>query len=102
MDELELANRFERQRPQLRAVAYRILGSLTEADDAVQEAWLRLSRADVAQIASLEGWLTTVIARICLNMLRSRRTRAEQPLEGWRTEPVIGDPAAGPSLARIA
>ena len=92
MDELELAARFDRERPQLRAVAYRILGSLTEADDAVQEAWLRLSRTDVEQIGSLEGWLTTVIARICLNMLRSRRTRAEQPL---------GEPRAGAWTASV-
>ena len=95
MDEPELAGRFDRQRPQLRAVAYRILGSLTEADDAVQEAWLRLSRTDAEQIASLEGWLTTVVARICLNVLRSRRTRAEQPLDGLRPEPIIDNPAAG-------
>src|SRR5450755_1712576 len=95
MDELELANKFEHQRPQLRAIAYRILGSLSDADDAVQEAWLRLSRADVGQIDSLERWLTTVVARICLNMLRSRRTRAEQPLDGLRPEPIIDDPAVG-------
>ena len=94
MDELELANRFECQRPQLRAVAYRILGSLTEADDAVQEAWLRLWRTDAEQIDSLEPWLTTVVARICLNMLRSRRTRGEQPLDSFRPEPIIDDPAA--------
>jgi RNA polymerase sigma factor (sigma-70 family) len=95
MDELELANRFDRQRPQLRAVAYRILGSLTEADDAVQDAWLRLRRTDAEQIDSLERWLTTVVARICLNMLRSRRTRSEQPLDGLRPEPIIDDPAVG-------
>jgi RNA polymerase sigma factor (sigma-70 family) len=95
MDEIELANRFDRQRPQLRAVAYRILGSLSEADDAVQEAWLRLARTDAEQIDSLERWLTTVLARICLNMLRSRRTRGEQPLESLRPEPIIDDPAAG-------
>ena len=95
MDELELANRFERQRPQLRAVAYRILGSLSDADDAVQEGWLRLSRTDVQQIDSLEPWLTTVVARICLNMLRSRRTRGEQPLDGLRPEPIIDDPTVG-------
>jgi RNA polymerase sigma-70 factor, ECF subfamily len=94
MDELELADRFDRQRPQLRAVGYRILGSLTEADDAVQEAWLRLGRTDAEQIDSLEPWLTTVVARICLNMLRSRRTRGEQPLDSFRPEPVIDDPAA--------
>ena len=95
MDERELANRFDRQRPQLRAVAYRILGSLTEADDAVQEGWLRLSRTDADQIDSLEPWLTTVVARICLNMLRSRRTRSEQPLDGLLPEPIIDNPAAG-------
>jgi RNA polymerase sigma factor (sigma-70 family) len=95
MDGLELANKFERQRPQLRAVAYRILGSLTEADDAVQEAWLRLRRTDAEQIDSLERWLTTVVARICLNMLRSRRARGEQPLDGLRPEPIIDDPTVG-------
>ena len=95
MNELELANRFERQRPRLRAVAYRILGSLSEADDAVQEAWLRLQRTDAEELDSLEGWLTTVVARICLNMLRSRRTRGEQPLDGLRPEPIIDDPAVG-------
>jgi RNA polymerase sigma-70 factor (ECF subfamily) len=96
MDELELANRFDLQRPQLRAVAYRILGSVTEAEDAVQEAWLRLQRTDAEQIDSLDRWLTTVVARICLNMLRSRRTRGEQPLDSLRPEPIIDNPAAGP------
>ena len=95
MNELELAERFDRQRPQLRAVAYRILGSLTEADDAVQEAWLRLSRTDAEQIDSLAPWLTTVVARICLNMLRSRRTRSEQPLDSFLPEPIVDNPAAG-------
>jgi len=95
MDELELANTFDGLRPRLRAVAYRILGSLSDAEDAVQEAWLRLQRTDDEQIDSLEPWLTTVIARICLNMLRSRRTRSEQPLDSWRPEPIIDDPAAG-------
>jgi len=95
MDELELANTFDGLRPRLRAVAYRILGSLSDAEDAVQEAWLRLQRTDDEQIDSLEPWLTTVIARICLNMLRSRRTRGEQPLDSWRPEPIIDDPAAG-------
>jgi RNA polymerase sigma factor (sigma-70 family) len=95
MNELELADAFARRRPALRAVAYRILGSLSEADDALQEAWLRLSRTDAEQIDSLERWLTTVVARICLNMLRSRRTRAEQPLDELRPEPIIDDPAAG-------
>jgi RNA polymerase sigma-70 factor (ECF subfamily) len=95
MNEPDLANNFEHRRPRLRAVAYRILGSLSEADDAVQEAWLRLQRTDVEQIDSLERWLTTVIARICLNLLRSRRTRGEQPLDSWRPEPIVDDPAAG-------
>jgi RNA polymerase sigma-70 factor (ECF subfamily) len=95
MNELELANRFDGQRPRLRAVAYRILGSLSEADDAVQEAWLRLERTDAEQIDSLERWLTTVVARICLNMLRFRRTRREQPLDAFLPEPIIDDPAAG-------
>ena len=95
MDELELADRFERQRPQLRAVAYRILGSLSEADDAVQESWLRLQRTDAEQIVSLEAWLTTVLARICLNILRSRRTRGEQPLDSFQPEPIIDNPAVG-------
>jgi RNA polymerase sigma-70 factor (ECF subfamily) len=95
MNELQLADKFDRQRPQLRAVAYRILGSLSEADDAVQETWLRLQRTDAEQIDSLERWLTTVVARICLNMLRSRRTRGEQPLDGLRPEPIIDNPAVG-------
>jgi RNA polymerase sigma-70 factor (ECF subfamily) len=95
MDEFELANTFDRQRPRLRAVAYRILGALSEADDAVQEAWLRLQRTDAEQIDSLEAWLTTVVARICLNMLRSRRTRGEQPLDGFLPEPIIDHPVAG-------
>jgi RNA polymerase sigma factor (sigma-70 family) len=93
MDELELVQRFERQRPQLRAVAYRILGSLSEADDAVQETWLRLRRTDAEQIVSHEAWLTSVVVRICLNMLRSRRTRNEQPLDSLRPEPIIDDAA---------
>jgi RNA polymerase sigma factor (sigma-70 family) len=95
MDEAELAVRFDQQRPQLRAVAYRILGSVTEADDAVQDAWLRLQRTDATQIDSLERWLTTVVARICLNLLRLRKTRREQPLDSFLPEPIIGNPAAG-------
>jgi RNA polymerase sigma factor (sigma-70 family) len=95
VNELELANRFDRQRPQLRAVAYRILGSVSEADDAVQDTWLRLRRTNVEQLDSLERWLTTVVARICLNMLRSRRTRAEQPLDSFVPEPIIDNPAVG-------
>src|SRR5579863_3470597 len=74
-----LAERFEEHRTHLRAVAYRILGSLADADDAVQEAWLRLARSDSAQVENLGGWLTTVVARVSLNMLQSRKTRREEP-----------------------
>src|SRR5919202_164567 len=89
MDEQEwLAERFEANRTHLRAVAYRMLGSLSEADDAVQEAWLRLSRSDTGGIENLGGWLTTVVARVSLNMLRSRRTRREEPLGVHVPEPV--------------
>jgi RNA polymerase sigma factor (sigma-70 family) len=80
MDDAWLAERFENDRPRLRAVAYRLLGSASEADDAVQESWLRLSRSDTSEIENLSGWLTTVVARVCLDMLRSRRSRREQPL----------------------
>src|SRR6266576_1042291 len=80
MDENEwLAARFEQHRPRLRAVAYRMLGSQAEADDAVQDAWLRPSRSDAEQIDNFGGWLTTVVARECLHMLRSRRRRREDP-----------------------
>src|SRR5215212_3479572 len=75
-----LAEQFEAKRIHLRAVAYRMLGSLSEADDAVQEAWLHLSRADASGVANLGGWLTTVVARVCLDMLRSRKSRREEPL----------------------
>jgi RNA polymerase sigma-70 factor, ECF subfamily len=76
MDEQRwLAERFEERRPRLRAVAYRMLGSLSEADDAVQDTWLRVSRSDTTEVENLDAWLTTIIARISLNMLRSRRTR---------------------------
>jgi len=82
MDQHEgLAQRFEAERGRLRGVAYRMLGSLGEAEDAVQEAWLRLGRADSGGIDNLEGWLTTVVARVCLDMLRSRKSRGEQPLD---------------------
>jgi RNA polymerase sigma-70 factor, ECF subfamily len=89
-----LAQQFEEQRPHLRAVAYRMLGSLTEAEDAVQDAWLRLSRADTSDVENLRAWLTTVVARVALNMLRSRRTRREQPLEVRVPDPIV-DPADG-------
>ena len=95
MDQQEwLAQQFEEHRPHLRAVAYRMLGSLSEAEDAVQDAWLRLSRADTSEVENLGGWLTTVVARVALNMLRSRRTRREQSLDVHVPDPII-DPADG-------
>jgi RNA polymerase sigma-70 factor (ECF subfamily) len=84
-----LAERFEEQRPHLRSVAYRMLGSLPEADDAVQDAWLRASRSRFADIANLDAWLTTIVARICLNMLRARRTRAHQAIDERLPDPLI-------------
>jgi RNA polymerase sigma factor (sigma-70 family) len=84
-----LAERFEESRPHLRAVAYRMLGSLAEADDAVQEAWLRLSRFDTDGIENLGGWLTTVVARVCLTMLRSRGSRREEPLDAYVPDPIV-------------
>ncbi|MEV0404881.1 sigma-70 family RNA polymerase sigma factor [Actinoallomurus sp. NPDC050550] len=90
MDEDEfLAGRFEAHRTHLRAVAYRMLGSLAEADDAVQEAWLKLSRADVGDVENLGGWLTTVVGRVCLDMLRARGSRREEPLEARLPDPVV-------------
>src|SRR2546426_4735086 len=90
MDEHEwLAKRFEANRTHLRAVAYRMLGSRSDADDAVQEAWLRLSRSDASGIENIGGWLTTVVARICLDMLRSRTSRREDPLSVHGAEPVV-------------
>ena len=88
-----LAARFEANRPRLRGVAYRVLGSLSEADDAVQEAWLRLSRADADQVDNLSGWLTTVVARVSLNALRSRATRNEEPLDEIRVPDPLLSPA---------
>ncbi len=89
MDEREwLAEQFEEQRTRLKAVAYRMLGSLSEADDAVQEAWLRLSRSDANHIDNLGAWLTTVVARVSLNMLRSR-SRREQPIDVRLPEPIV-------------
>src|SRR4029450_8176423 len=89
-----LAARVEERRPRLRAVAYRMLGSLSEADDAVQEAWLRLSRADTGGVEDLDGWLTTVVARVCLDMLRPRAARREEPLGVHLPDPIIGRPDA--------
>jgi RNA polymerase sigma-70 factor (ECF subfamily) len=84
-----LTERFDEQRPRLRAVAYRMLGSLAEADDAVQDAWLRLSRADTDGVENLSAWLTTVVARVCLNMLRTRENRRERPLDVYVPDPII-------------
>ncbi|AKJ12380.1 RNA polymerase sigma 70 [Streptomyces incarnatus] len=99
-DDEFLAERFEGYRGHLRAVAYRMLGSAAEAEDAVQEAWFRLSRSDTREVGNLGGWLTTVVGRVCLDMLRSRRSRGEEPLDTWRpgasAEP---DPAQDAVLA---
>ncbi len=84
-----LAEQFEQNRARLRAVAYRILGSASEADDAVQESWLRLSRSDAGDVDNLGGWLTTVVARVCLDMLRSRKSRREEPLDPDVSEPIM-------------
>jgi RNA polymerase sigma-70 factor, ECF subfamily len=99
-----LAERFEEHRTHLKAVAYRMLGSLSEADDAVQEAWLRLARSDAGGVANLGGWLTTVVARVCLDMLRSRKSRREQPLDVHVPDPIVSradaiDPAHEALLA---
>jgi RNA polymerase sigma factor (sigma-70 family) len=91
MDENQwLADRFEENRAHLRAVAYRMLGSAAEAEDAVQDAWLRCSRSDTSEVANLGGWLTTIVARVCLNMLESRRSRREDPLAEQVHEPAGG------------
>lgn len=94
-----MARLFELDRPRLRAVAYRILGSLGEADDALQDAWLRADRADTSEVANPSGWLTTVVARVCLNLLRTRDTRREEPLDdGTRTAAAAGTgPGADPA-----
>lgn len=90
MDEHEwMAERFEAERSHLRAVAYRMLGDLTEADDAVQESWLRLSRSDTSGVENLGGWLTTVVARVCLDMLRSRESRREESLDVHVPDPIV-------------
>jgi RNA polymerase sigma factor (sigma-70 family) len=92
-----LAERFEENRNHLRAVAYRMLGSLSEADDAVQETWLRLSRSETRGVENLAGWLTTVVARVCLDVLRSRKSRREDSLETKVAEPIAsGDPRNDP------
>ena len=104
MNDDPLSARFEEQRPRLRAVAYRMLGSTGEADDAVQEAWLRLSRADTSHVENLDAWLTTVVARVCLNILRSRHRRREDPIEVRVPDPVVtrDDPAQPDQEAVVA
>ncbi|WUJ74123.1 RNA polymerase sigma factor SigJ [Kribbella soli] len=90
-DHEQLARQFEQNRGHLRAVAYRMLGSVAEAEDAVQEAWLRLSRTDVSDVGNLAGWLTTVVSRVCLDLLRSRRSRREDSLDTYVPDPIIGE-----------
>src|SRR5215217_275014 len=90
MDEREwLAQRFQEHQPRLRALAYRMLGSTSQADDALQEAWIRLSRSDARQIDNLQAWLLSVVGRVALNMLRSRKTRGEEPLEAHLPDPIV-------------
>jgi RNA polymerase sigma factor (sigma-70 family) len=97
-----LVDRFQAHRPQLRAVAYRLLGSLSEADDAVQETWLRLDRADTRDVVNLGGWLTTVVGRVCLDMLRARAARREVPLDTRLPDPVVSSvEAADPEQAAL-
>ena len=91
-DQEWLAERFEAQRRHLRAVAYRMLGSLSEADDALQEAWLRLSRSDTSSVENLAGWFRTIVARVSLNMLRARRARHEESLEHGVPDPIVSPP----------
>src|SRR5919198_6487834 len=92
MNESEwLAERFEEHRSHLRAVAYRMLGSLAEADEALQEGWIRLSRSDTSGVENLGGWLTTVVARVCLNMLQSRKSRREESLDSHVPDPVVSE-----------
>ncbi|MDH6464070.1 RNA polymerase sigma factor (sigma-70 family) [Micromonospora sp. A200] len=103
VDEQEwLTQRFEEHRTRLRAVAYRMLGSVSEADDAVQDAWVRVSRADTGAVENIGGWLTTVVARVCLNALRSRERRREEPLDVRLPEPVISrEPGNDPEHAAV-
>jgi RNA polymerase sigma-70 factor (ECF subfamily) len=84
-----LAQRFEEERPQLRRIAYRMLGTIDEADDAVQEAWIKLSRTDESRVENLGAWLTTVVSRVCLDMLRTRRSRREEFVGSWMPEPIV-------------
>ncbi|WP_405360910.1 sigma-70 family RNA polymerase sigma factor [Kitasatospora sp. NBC_00085] len=95
------AQQFEEHRHQLRAVAYRMLGSLSEAEDAVQETWLRLSRTDTTEVANLGAWLTTVVGRICLDLLRSRTARREDPLQDQDGQFRLPDPVVGPAYGAV-
>ena len=97
-----LTEEFEANRSHLRRVAYRMLGTLSEADDAVQEAWLRLARADTSEVRNLSGWLTTVVARVCLDMLRGRKSRREEVLGPHVPEPVVGPDDATAQEAEMA
>jgi RNA polymerase sigma factor (sigma-70 family) len=97
-----LADNFEEHRAHLNTVAYRMLGSTAEAEDAVQEAWLRLARADVGDVANLRAWLTTVVSRVCLDMLRTRTSRREAPLDAWVPDPVIAPLAPDPEAEVLA
>jgi RNA polymerase sigma factor (sigma-70 family) len=103
-DRTFLAERFEEQRPQLRRIAYRMLGTVDEADDAVQEAWIRLSRTDESSVENLGAWLTTVVSRVCLDMLRTRRARREEFVGSWMPEPIVavGDEPSPEDEALIA
>jgi RNA polymerase sigma-70 factor (ECF subfamily) len=96
-----LAERFQAHRSQLRAVAYRLLGSLSEADDAVQETWLRLDRADTRDVRNLGGWLTTVVGRVCLDMLRARAARREVSLDARLPDPIVGSAEADPEQVAL-
>ncbi|HEY6032566.1 MAG TPA: sigma-70 family RNA polymerase sigma factor, partial [Gaiellaceae bacterium] len=103
MDEHDAqAAEFERHRPHLQAVAYRMLGSRAEAEDALQEAWLKLSRADAGGVANMRGWLTTVVGRVCLDLLRARRARREDAVGSWLPEPiVVVDDGADPEYEAV-
>src|ERR1041384_7642485 len=98
----QIASVFEANRGHLRAVAYRMLGDASEADDTVQEAWLRLSRSDAESIRNIEGWLTTVVGRVCLDMLRSRKARREEALETEVVEPVVNSDSDPEEEAQLA
>src|SRR3954468_11757278 len=94
-----LAAQFEEHRPHMRKIAYRMLGSVSDSDDAVQEAWLRLSRVESAAIDNLGGWLTTVVGRVCLDMLRARNARREDYVGSWLPEPVVEIDTSGAAVA---